>query len=190
MIIPTSPLRRRPVVAVLLAAMLAGACGGTPAASGGTATGAPAAGASGGGAAAGGPLNGKRLCQIVTIEQATEILGEAPPRGEASDDRLSKSHTCAYKPGPRLILQIQVTEGITTAQQFDAAVERLTQKVPVEGIGEKAYFIPRTEPPAGTRLYILAKGMMVLVNIGREDVPEESLQTAARDLAPGLLDAL
>ena len=183
----------RGLIAVLLSTIIAvAACGGsTPAATtsaGGASNSAPAATAGGGGA--GGPLTGKRVCEIVTLEQATKILGKPPPRGEASDDRLAKTHTCAYKPGPRLILQIQVTDGIGTAEQFDAAVARLTEKVPVEGIGERAYLVPRTEPPAGTRLYILAKGVMVLVNIGRKTVPLASLEETAKGMAPAILDQI
>lgn len=185
----------RALVALLLSATIAmAACGGsTPAATtpGGGSSTAPAASAGGGGGGGGGgPITGKRVCEIVTLEQATEILGEAPPRGEASDDRLAKTHTCAYKPGPRLILQIQVTDGIGTVDQFEAALSRLTEKAPVEGIGEKAYLIPRTEPPAGTRLYILAKGVMVLVNIGRETVPLADLEATAKSMAPAILDQI
>jgi hypothetical protein len=138
----------------------------------------------------GGPITGKRVCEIVTIEMATQILGEAPPRGEASDDRLAKSHTCAYKPGPKLIVQIQVYEGIATAEQFDAQLVRLTEKTAVEGIGDKAYFIPRTEPPPGTRLYIWAKGFLLLINVGSDRLTAEAAEESARGLAPTLIDAL
>lgn len=193
MIVRNLPARRG-LVALLLSTIVAvAACGGsTPAA---TTTGtagsssAPAA-TTGGGGGGGGALTGKRVCEIVTLEQATEVLGEAPPRGEASDDRLAKTHTCAYKPGPKLILQIQITDGIGTPDQFEAALQRLTEKVAVEGIGEKAYLVPRTEPPAGTRLYILAKGVMVLVNIGRETVPLASLEETAKGMAATILDQI
>jgi hypothetical protein len=190
------PAGRGPVVLLLSVILVVAACGGsTPAATtgGGGSSGGPStapAASSGGGGAGGAALTGKRVCEIVTLEQATEVLGEPPPRGEASDDRLAKTHTCAYKPGPKLILQIQITDGIGTVDQFEAAVARLTEKVAVEGIGEKAYLIPRTEPPAGTRLYILAKGVMVLVNIGRETVPMADLEATAKSMAPAILDQL
>jgi hypothetical protein len=178
--------------AVALCVLLAlAACGGSSApasAPGGGATPAPASAGSGG--TTGGPLTGKRVCEIVTLDMATEILGEAPPRGEASDDRLAKSHTCAYKPGPKLIVQIQVVDGIATVDQFEALLIRLTEKTAVEGIGDKAYFIPRTEPPPGTRLYAWAKGYSVLVNIGSDRMSEDAAREAARTLAPTVIAAL
>jgi hypothetical protein len=182
---------------MLIVVLLTAACGGsTPAASGGGAStpGASSGGGGGGGGAGGGPITGKRMCEIVTLDQATAILGEAPPRGEASDDRLSKSHTCAYKPGPKLILQVQVRDDIPDEAAFDAALDAAInpslERTPVEGVGDKAYFIARTEPPAGMRLYILAKGKMILVNIGREDLSADALQEAARGLAPQIIDAI
>lgn len=114
--------------------------------------------------------------------------GTRPAR--RSDDRLAKTHTCAYKPGPKLILQIQVTDGVGTEEQFENAIKLLTERTPVEGIGEKAYFIPRTEPPIGIRLYLYAKGVMVLVNIGREDLRLTDLETTARDLASVIIGAI
>ena len=179
------------VGAILIAlALVLAACGGSGApASGVAATNAPATGAAGTGSA-GGPMTGKRLCELVTLEKATELLGEAPPRGEASDDRLAKSHTCAYKPGPKLILQIVVIEGFPDVASFDKSMERFTVKTPAEGVGDKAFFVARTEPPAGTRLYALAKGVTVLVNIGSDKQTEEALQTVARDLIPTVIDAL
>ena len=193
------PFGRGPLAGLVLAlsVVVAGCGGSTPAAStGASAGGGGSAGASGGsgGAVAGGPITGKRMCEIVPIDQATSILGEAPPRGEASDDRLAKSHTCAYKPGPRLILQVQVRDDIPDEAAFDAALDAAINpslaRTPVEGLGDKAYFIARTEPPAGTRLYILAKGKMILVNIGREDLPEDALQETARGVAPQIIDAI
>jgi hypothetical protein len=181
---------------VLGAGMMLAACGGaTPATSGGgSGSATPGASSGGGGAVPGGAITGKRMCEIVTLDQATSILGEAPPRGEASDDRLSKSHTCAYKPGPKLILQVQVRDEIADEAAFDAALDAAInpslERTPVEGVGDKAYFIARTEPPAGMRLYILAKGKMILVNIGREDLPADALQETARGLAPQIIDAL
>ena len=188
----TSPLSSPGrVAAVLIAvALVLAACGGSGApASPGAATNAPAS-AGGSGTAGGGPMTGKRLCEIVTLEKATELLGEAPPRGEASDDRLAKSHTCAYKPGPKLILQIVVVEGFPDVASFDKSMERFSVKTPAEGVADKAYFVARTEPPPGTRLYALAKGVTVLVNIGSEKQTEEALQTVARDLIPTIIDAI
>jgi hypothetical protein len=177
---------------VLAVALLAVGCGGsgTPSGTGGAGATAAPASAGGSGGTSGGAITGKRVCEIVTLEMATQILGEAPPRGEASDDRLAKSHTCAYKPGPKLILQIQVIEGTATVDQFEALLVRLPEKKAADGIGEKAYFSARTEPPPGTRLYVLAKGLTILVNIGTETVPEESLQQTARDLVPTIINAL
>ena len=50
--------------------------------------------------------------------------------------------------------------------------------------------VEQQEPPAGARLYILAKGVMVLVNIGRETVPVADLEATARSMAPAILDQL
>lgn len=187
--------RARLVGFVLVVTLFAAACGGsTPAASSGGSGGAggASAGASsgGGGGATGGAITGKRMCEIVTLDQATQLLGESPPRGEASDDRLAKSHTCAFKPGPKAILRVQVVEGIDTEQKFEGSLATNGVKVAAEGVGDKAYFIDRTDLPAGTRLYVWAKGHTVLIDLGVDGQPIDSLKESAKGLVDQVVAAI
>jgi hypothetical protein len=179
---------------VLVVALIVAACGGsTPAASGGGGGGgSPGASTGGGGGSsgAGGAVTGKRMCEIVTLDQATQLLGEAPPRGEASDDRLAKSHTCAYKPGPKAVLRVQVVEGIDSEQKFEGSLATNGVKVAAEGVGDKAYYIDRTDLPAGTRLYVWAKGHTVLIDLGVDGQPIDSLRESAKGLVDQVIAAI
>jgi hypothetical protein len=187
------PFRGRPLSGLVLAlSIILVACGGsTPAAStGGSAGGGGGASASGGGSGAGGAITGRRMCEIVPLDQATQVLGEAPPRGEASDDRLANSHTCAYKPGPKAILRVQVVEGIDSEQKFEGSLATNGVRTPAEGLGDKAYFIDRTDLPAGTRLYVWAKNHTVLIDIGVDGQPVDSLKETARGLYDQVVAAI
>jgi hypothetical protein len=197
MVINRAPsIRRGPLAGlVLVLSVVVAACGGAaPAASsggsGGGGGGGGGASAGAGSGAGGGPITGKRMCEVVTLDQATQLLGEAPPRGEASDDRLAKSHTCAYKPGPKAILRVQVVEGIDTEQKFESSLATNGVKTPAEGIGDKAYYIDRTDLPAGTRLYVWAKGHTVLIDLGVEGQPIESLRESAKGLVDQVVAAI